>query len=685
MKKAIVFCGFVLSGLLFFLSSSLPIQAAIPASERAALIALYNATNGDNWSDNSGWKTPPLHSDGFAMPGTENNWSGISTSGNAVISIRLSLNQLNGSIPSELGNLGNLEVLYLYSNQLIGSIPPELGNLSSLKFFFLYSNKLSGSIPPELGGLSNLITLSLSDNQLSGSIPPELGNLSNLQYLYLFVNQLSGSIPPELGNLGSLTRLYLNNNRLSGSIPPELGNLSSLTRLYLNNNRLSGKIPTILTNLTNIGDISIRNNCLYTDDPDLNAWLNNFDPGWENSQCAGEKDPPFGSFDTPIHGSTVYSSIPVTGWALDDYGIDSVKIYREQGNTLVYIGEGVFVEGARPDVEALYPGYPNNTKAGWGYLMMTNLFPGSGNGTVVIHAVATDVAGKTTTLGTKTIHCDNASAVKPFGTIDTPAPGGPASGSHFINWGWVLTPQPNHIDTDGAAINVYVDGVNLGHPNYNIYRSDIAALFPGFANSNGAAGYFYLDTTTFVNGLHTIQWTTTDSGGNNDGIGSRYFSISNTGNSSLSQQANPGKSGPQTPIFKISQIAHIPVAHPVTFRVKNGFAKNTEPQWVHADALGISRIKIKEMDRVQIYLTDEYDDNSTVPLRNFGSFSGYLVVNHRLEPLPVGSTLDIQRGIFYWQPGPGFLGEYRFVFIENVQNRDVCRKNIMVKIGPRFE
>jgi hypothetical protein len=63
-----------------------------------------------------------------------------------------------------------------------------------------------------------------------------------------------------------------------------------------------------------------------------------------------EKDPPFGSFDTPIHGSTVASSIPVTGWALDDTGINSVKIYRAQGNNLVYIGDATMVEGARPDV-----------------------------------------------------------------------------------------------------------------------------------------------------------------------------------------------------------------------------------------------------------------------------------------------------------------------------------------------
>jgi hypothetical protein len=40
-------------------SFSLPVFGAIPSQERAAIIALYNSTNGDNWTDNSGWKTPP--------------------------------------------------------------------------------------------------------------------------------------------------------------------------------------------------------------------------------------------------------------------------------------------------------------------------------------------------------------------------------------------------------------------------------------------------------------------------------------------------------------------------------------------------------------------------------------------------------------------------------------------------
>jgi hypothetical protein len=48
----------------------------VPSIKRAALIAFYNNTDGDNWTDNSGWKTPPLYSDGFAMPGTEGSWFG---------------------------------------------------------------------------------------------------------------------------------------------------------------------------------------------------------------------------------------------------------------------------------------------------------------------------------------------------------------------------------------------------------------------------------------------------------------------------------------------------------------------------------------------------------------------------------------------------------------------------------
>ncbi|MCP4216893.1 MAG: DUF1566 domain-containing protein, partial [bacterium] len=130
---------------------------------------------------------------------------------------------------------------------------------------------------------------------------------------------------------------------------------------------------------------------------------------------------PFGQFATPLDHTTVSSSVPFTGWVLDDVGVDSVKLYRDGNGALLYVGEALLVEGVRPDVQQAYPGYPCNYKAGWGYMMLTNFLPG-GNGTFTIHAIATDVEGLQTTLGTRTITVNNSDAVNPFGAIDTPQP-----------------------------------------------------------------------------------------------------------------------------------------------------------------------------------------------------------------------------------------------------------------------
>ncbi|UCH92239.1 MAG: hypothetical protein JSV88_18340, partial [Candidatus Aminicenantes bacterium] len=328
------------------------------------------------------------------------------------------------------------------------------------------------------------------------------------------------------------------------------------------------------------------------------------------------------------------------------------------------------VEGARPDVAAAYPGYPNNTRAGWGYMMLTNFLPNSGNGTFVIHAVATDFVGKTTTLGTKTIICDNANAVKPFGAIDTPSQGGAASGSSFINWGWVLTPQPNRIPTEGSTINVFVDGVNLGHPTYNIYRSDIATIFPGYANSDGATGYFYLDTTAYENGVHTIQWTATDNAGNTDGIGSRYFTIQNTGESSRMSVLSDK-------CFGLSvELSRIPVDFSEPTGIKRSYERDSKLENIYPDYRGFINIEIRELERIEIQLSTLQADSNR--------YSGYMVVGSKLKPLPIGATLNASGGVFYWHPGPGFIGEYRFVFIKKVQSEGFKKKKIKIVIKPKF-
>jgi hypothetical protein len=385
--------------------------------------------------------------------------------------------------------------------------------------------------------------------------------------------------------------------------------------------------------------------------------------------------PPFGTFETPLAGSLVYSSIPVTGWMLDDVEVSYVKIYRNpvqgQEKGLIYVGDGVFVEGARPDVEQTYPQYPYNYRAGWGYMMLTNFLPQQGNGTFVITAIAIDSSGNKVTLGEKTIICDNVNAVKPFGAIDTPTQGGDASGAGFINFGWALTPQPNTIPKDGSTIKVWVDGVPLaGNPVYNQYRKDVAALFPGYNNSDGAVGYYYLDTTLYANGVHTIAWSVTDNAGNTDGIGSRYFNIMNVNNPAAASVSgfNSGYSPQDT--FSIEQLPTS--ASPV--HLKKGYNVCNHQNPCYPDGDGVITIEIREGERIEIQNTSS--DSSY--------YCGYMVVGHQLKPLPVGSFLDTRCGVFYWQVGVGFIGKYQLVFIEKNKNGEFKRKHLEVIIHSKY-
>jgi hypothetical protein len=346
---------------------------------------------------------------------------------------------------------------------------------------------------------------------------------------------------------------------------------------------------------------------------------------------------PFGAIDTPIDGAiNVSGAIPVSGWALDSIEVVSVDVWREpvsgessSSNGLVYVGDAAFVSGARPDVQSAFPNLPFNDRGGWCYQLLTNFLPNaagsgpSGNGIYKLHAIARNKAGASLDLGAKTITVDNAHAAKPFGAIDTPGHGGTPSGSAYPIFGWALTQNPNIIPIDGSTITVLVDGQVLGHPAYNNSRSDIATLFPGYRNSGGAVGFYYLDTTKLANGVHTISWNVFDNVGHGDSIGSRYFNVFNSAGSVAAREQ-----------------------------------ETMEPAKIGSGLL----VEIQEMGHVEIPV---------------GAAGGYQLVNGKRVPLPIGSSL--KRGVFYWQPGPGFLGEYNLVFAQ----LDGTEVSVHVKIGPK--
>ena len=400
-----------------------------------------------------------------------------------------------------------------------------------------------------------------------------------------------------------------------------------------------------------------------------------------NLQIYDGTNSPIGVVDTPADGTVgIEGSVPVTGWVVDDIGVGSVKIYRDpvggEGsgpNGYIYIGDAVFVEGARPDVEQAYPNYPMNYKAGWGYMMLTNFLPNGGNGTFRIHAIATDVEGNTTLLGSKTITCDNAHAVLPFGAIDVPSQGGTASGSTYINYAWVLTPVPKMIPTDGSTITAWVDGLPIGHPSYGYYRVDIATLFPGYANANGAIGFIQIDTTKYPNGVHTIVWSATDSAGVNNGFGSRYFTIQNAGSGFQAENSNIETT--ETGKFeRIREFEETPIIPHLPIYARQGFDKEALPEAVYPDERGQIQIEIRELERAEIKLQSEEER---------GSWRGYLKVGDELRPLPIGSYIDTAKGIFSWIPGLGFVGVYEFVFIKRELGR-TRKMPVKVTIRPRF-
>jgi hypothetical protein len=294
--------------------------------------------------------------------------------------------------------------------------------------------------------------------------------------------------------------------------------------------------------------------------------------------------------------------------------------------------------------------------------MLTNMLPhiprghaaGGGQGPVTLFAYATDLEGQRALLGERTITLDNDHATRPFGAIDTPAQGGTVSGV-IPNFGWALTPGTAMIPTNGSTMQVVIDGIAVGNVTYNQCRAgstnlppvgscrdDVATLFPGFTNiigGSGAIGSFDLDTRTLSDGLHTIAWGVIDDQGRNDGIGSRFFRVSN-GSSSLVADTALRAVAPDA--------ARLPDSSVVSGRA--GFDFDAPMIALTPDDAGVHHVRIPELGRLELALGAD-------------TSAGYLIANGERRPLPAGSNFDATTGRFTWSAGAGYLGAYDFVFL----------------------
>ncbi|XP_054811745.1 probable LRR receptor-like serine/threonine-protein kinase At1g53430 [Prosopis cineraria] len=173
-----------------------------------------------------------------------------------VTHIQLKGLNLSGVIPSEFGNLTQLQEIDLTRNYLNGTIPKSFARLP-LVIVSLLANRISGPIPEEIGDISTLEELVLEDNLLQGTLPSSLGKLKQLRRLLLSSNNFSGTIPESFGNLKKLEDFRLDGNNMSGKLPSFIGNWTNLDRLDLQGTSMEGPIPPTIALLTNLTQLRI--------------------------------------------------------------------------------------------------------------------------------------------------------------------------------------------------------------------------------------------------------------------------------------------------------------------------------------------------------------------------------------------------------------------------------------------
>jgi len=266
--------------ILLILLTSYYSKSQVLEQDSLALVAIYNSTNGDNWTYNNYWLSYPVEL-----------WFGIEVSNNRVVKIDLNYNNLSGYIPEEIGDLDSLSYFSIYNNSIdsissstgdctildtlmifnnpVDFLPPEIGDLSNLRYFN-FSNTEISYMPEELGGLIRLEYL-LGFNGILQNIPESLGNMISLKEIDLSLNNIS-NLPSSIVNCINLTRLQVNANEIP-SVPSEIGNLSNLEILILGGNNIS-ELPEEIFTLTNLRKLNFAANDLNYISPSIGNLVN---------------------------------------------------------------------------------------------------------------------------------------------------------------------------------------------------------------------------------------------------------------------------------------------------------------------------------------------------------------------------------------------------------------------------
>jgi len=229
--------------------------------QRYALMVLFYATS--PWNSNTGFATDDSECHWFTFNPTFNFYRGVFCNSNYEVTyLVLQLNNLQGSIPEELGLLTNLKELYLDYNDLNGFLPATLTKMPLLNTMTCAGNNFRGNIPTWIGDLTSMEIMGFSGNDLTGTLPQELAELTKLSVLALDNNGIVG----DLGVFERMTwmeRLYVDNNAFTGTMTDNfMSKLAVLERLDISNNFIEGKLARSLMIKENLTILDVSDNSL---------------------------------------------------------------------------------------------------------------------------------------------------------------------------------------------------------------------------------------------------------------------------------------------------------------------------------------------------------------------------------------------------------------------------------------
>ncbi len=242
MKKFLLF--------LFFSQLYFSQQYSISFAERTALVNLYLATSGEEWSQKWDFTKDPKY------------WYGVKIKNGSVTEINLRGNALKGNFPPSVSGFSKLQKLDLSSNQLMVEIAPALSSLNNLVRLDISHNRLTGDPAAAIIPLFNLKEISIGNNNFAfADLNTFLQNFPALRVLDLSQLGLT-AVPSNISTLTSLESLNISNNTISQNFS-SLSALANLKELNFSGNQLI-QIPSQLSSLTGLTSLDLSRNLFAT-------------------------------------------------------------------------------------------------------------------------------------------------------------------------------------------------------------------------------------------------------------------------------------------------------------------------------------------------------------------------------------------------------------------------------------